>query len=756
MRRPTLPLRMERLEDRSTPAAAAPDGFAADRVLVALAETGDPEAARVASLAAAAPAESIAPLGAGLYRVDLRPGFAVADALGFFAARPDVVAAAPDRIVTGAAFNDPSLAEQAGLAAIGAPAAWTRSAGTKGAVVAIIDTGIDYTHPDLVANLWTNAREVPGNGRDDDGNGYADDWIGYDFAANDGDPRDHDGHGTHVAGIAGAAGNNGVGISGVNPNTRIMALKFIGTDGNGYTSDAIRALNYAAANGATVANASWGSDVYDAVFATAIARAQAAGLILVASAGNDSANNDAVPFYPANYAATLENVVTVAAADSAGRLAGFSNYGSAVALAAPGTSILSTLPNGRYGTLSGTSMAAPFVTGAIALLKDAHPDWSWWQLVAKVKASVDPFAALAGKTATGGRLNVAKMLDATAPPAPPTVPPPTVPPPTRETDGARVISAVFHGATADRFDRVRLAFNEKVNAGSFTVADAALSGPGGAFAATSVVAVGGTNGTQFDVSFAPKTATGTYTVTLGVDIFDIAANRMNQNGNGVNGEPGDRFTGSGTLAAQSVPAIPAVALPLAVPDGGTLEIPLVVNRDGTVADVNLYLFAEHANVGDLVLKLRSPGGRVVTLAERRGGTGSGYRGTTFDDEARGLISKAKSPFPDSFRPEESLAGFDGQPARGTWTLIVSDRSAGKIGRVTAVRLDIATTNVLANRNRTLAFADGTTTLRPETQLLLGSTPKVDPKPQFTFAQFLGWLAEREAIPRRPGFAPSVP
>ncbi len=744
--RPSLhSLRVERLEDRTTPSLAATETFAPDRVLVAFGDERIADAGRIDQLAASVPATSVTPLGFGLYRVDLAAGYPLDQALGVLSAVPDVAAAEPDRIVrSNATLNDPQLAAQTGLAAIQAAAAWNRSTGTRNTVVAVIDTGVDYTHPDLSANLWFNAREIPGNGRDDDGNGYADDLIGYDFAANDADAADHDGHGTHVAGIVGADGNNGLGISGVNPNTRIMALKFIGTDGNGYTSDGIRALNYAAANGAKVANASWGSNVYDAVFATAIARAQAVGLILVTSAGNDSSNNDAVPFYPASYAATLANVIPVAALDAANALAGFSSYGAnTVALAAPGVSILSTLPNNRYGSLSGTSMAAPFVAGAISLLWDANPTWTWQQVVGKVKSSVDSLASLAGKVATGGRLNLAKMLDVSVPPVvPPTVPPPVSPPPTatRETDGARVVSAVFHGAAVDRFDRVRVQFNEKINAGSFTVADVSLAGPGGAFAATSVAPVGGTNNTQFDIAFAPKTTAGAYTLTLGVDIFDIAANRMNQNGNGVNGEPGDRFTGTGALAAGAASANPAVALPLAIPDAGTLEIPLVVNRDGSVSDLNLYLFLEHFQVGDLVLKLRSPAGRTVTLVERRGADGSGFRGTTFDDEAVGLISKAKSPFVGAVRPEESLAAFDGQPARGTWTLVIEDRSAGKTGRVTDVRLDVSTTNVLAGTVRTQAFADG----MPEPVAARVNESKVEPKPapRFDLARLIAWVFER--------------
>jgi subtilisin family serine protease len=708
-------LRAEPLEDRSTPAASFADltptpAFAPDRVLVSVAD------------GAAAPAkppfaEAVTPLGLGVYRVDLLPFASVADAVGFYTAQPDVASAEPDRVLAlNATPNDPAIPSQYGLSITNTPAAWTRSTGTGSTVVAVIDTGVDYTHPDLAANMWRNPREVPGNGVDDDGNGFADDVYGYDFVNNDADPMDDDRHGTHVAGILGMVGGNGVGGSGVNPAAKVMALKFIAGGGTGYTSDAVRALSYAIANGAKVANASWGGATFDSTLASAIGRARTAGMVFVASAGNDGGNNDLVPFYPANYGATADNVVAVAATDSADRFASYSNQGAkTVTLAAPGTGVYSTLPNNRYGTLSGTSMAAPFVSGAIALLWDANPALTYQQVIAKLKASVDPLASLAGKTVTGGRLNVARMLDAAVPPV---VPPPVSPPPatTRETDGARVTAHAFAGTAPQSFDRVRVTFNEKINAGSFTPADVRLVGPAGPFAAVSVTAVANTNSTQFDIAFAPQSAVGAYTATVGVDVYDIAANRMNQNGNAVNGEPTDRFVGTATLAAPA----PAVALPAAIPDGGTLEVPLAVTRDGAVADVNLYVFIEHQNVGDLVVQLRSPSGKTVTLVERRGGAGSGFRGTTFDDEARTLISKAASPFVGSYRPEEALSGFDGLPARGTWTLIVSDRSGGKLGRVTAASIDVTTTPAAA--------------VRPEAQQLLG----------IDVASLLGWVRETEA------------
>lgn len=697
--RPRVFLYVERLEDRSNPAADFSDliatgAFAPDRVLVTFAEGA--AAGQLSRLAALPAAGSVTPLGFGIYRVNLRPNADLPQAVHAYAALPDVATAGPDRVVKldAAALNDPSLSSQYALTTTGVTAAWGRTTGTKATIVAVIDTGIDYAHPDLATNMWVDPGEIPGNGRDDDGDGYVDDVYGYDFANNDGDPMDDGSHGTHVAGIVGAVGNNGVGVAGVDPNTRLMALKFIKGNGEGYTSDAVRALDYAVAHGARVANASWGGGDYDATLAAALGRARAAGVIVVGAAGNDSKNDDATPFYPGSYATQFDNVVAVAATDSNDNLAGFSNYGAAsVTLAAPGVNVLSTLPNGRYGNLSGTSMATPFVTGAIALLWDANPTLTYRQVIDKLKASVDPVTSLAGKTVTGGRLNVARMLDVAVPAPPPAVPPPPASPPpvARDTTGAKVTAAVFSGAAANTFDRVRVTFNKKINAGSFTAADVTLTGPGGAFPATAVIPVAGTNNTQFDVTFAPRSAPGTYTVVLGVDVFDIPGNRLNQNGNAVNGEAGDRFTGTGTLAVTDTSSAAGGNLPAAIPDAGTVEIPIAVTAAGTVAAVTLTVTIEHANVGDLTLQLRAPTGQTVTLVERRGGAGSGFRGTTFDAAARTLISKAPSPFAGSYRPEEPFAGLVGLPAAGTWTLVVRDGKAGNVGTVRAVSLDLTTT-----------------------------------------------------------------
>ncbi len=327
-----------------------------------------------------------------------------------------------------AVASDPSVGSQWGLAAINAPQGWNAASGTGQTIVAVVDTGVDLTHPDLKANLWRNPGEVAGNGRDDDGNGYVDDVHGWDFAGNDADPSDERGHGTHVAGIIGAAGNNGVGGSGVAWKTRIMSLKMFDAAGNGSTLGGAKAIDYAVRNGAKVINCSWGGTGADAELDAAIARARTAGVIVVTSAGNDGKNNDTAPQYPASYARTLDNTVSVAATTKTG-LAGWSNYGTAtVAVAAPGDNIVSTAKGGGTTAKSGTSMAAPFVSGALAVLWDKNPTWTYRQVLAKLRASVEVQSALSGKVSTGGELDLAKLLDAPAV-SPPTVPPPPVSPP---------------------------------------------------------------------------------------------------------------------------------------------------------------------------------------------------------------------------------------------------------------------------------------------------------------------------------------
>lgn len=356
----------------------------------------------------------------GLTQVQLRPGRGRGAALQALRANPAVVYAEPVYIVHAQATpNDPRFSQLYGLhntgqtggvadADIDAPEAWDLQTGTR-VTVAVIDSGVDYNHPDLSQNIWSNTGEIAGNNIDDDNNGYVDDIRGWDFANNDNNPMDDNRHGTHVAGTIAALGNNGVGVVGVNWRAAIMPLKFLTGSGSGTTANAIKAIDYAAKMGARISNNSWGGGGFSQALSDAIARAAAAGHLFVAAAGNAGANNDATASYPANY--PLDNIVSVAATDASDQRASFSNYGATtVDLGAPGVGIMSTTPANAYQSLSGTSMAAPHVSGVAALLLASDPALSVAQLKDAILKGVDPIPALAGLTVTGGRLNAFNSL----------------------------------------------------------------------------------------------------------------------------------------------------------------------------------------------------------------------------------------------------------------------------------------------------------------------------------------------------------
>lgn len=361
--------------------------------------------------------------------------------------------------------------------------AWGAGAtGAAKMVVGVIDTGIAYAHADLYLNVWLNQREIPtalrssltdvdadgiitfrdlnqgvnasyvsdlnGNGRidagdllsdtrwenglDDDGNRYVDDLIGWDFVNNDNDPFDDNNHGTHVSGTIGAIGGNGAGVAGVAWSVGIMGLKFLAADGSGAISNAVLALDYytsaskvASGQDFVATNNSWGGGGYSSSMQGAIDRTAAAGNLFIAAAGNSAVNTDVTANYPSNYStlssAGYEAVISVAAITSTGGLSSFSNYGSkTVDIGAPGSSIYSTMANGSYGTMSGTSMAAPHVTGAAVLYATQNPTASAAAIRDAMLTSAVQTDALAGKTVTGARLDAQKMLGS----AGGTVPPP--------------------------------------------------------------------------------------------------------------------------------------------------------------------------------------------------------------------------------------------------------------------------------------------------------------------------------------------
>ncbi len=364
--------------------------------------------------------------------VDLPQDLSVSEAVSAYEASPEIEYAEPNFLLKPAAVpNDPSFSMMYALnntgqtggvkdADIDAPKAWDTTTGSDDVVVAVIDEGVDISHPDLRDKIWTNAAEVAGNGVDDDGNGYVDDVNGWDFVNDDASVYDPDPltgtgdeHGTHVAGTIAAAGDNGTGITGVSWRTRIMPLKFLGVDG-GYTSDAIEAINYAVDKGVKISNNSWGGGGKSQALQDAIARADSSGHLFVAAAGNGGADgvgddNDAAPHYPSSY--SNPNIVAVAATDDRDTLASFSNFGvTSVDLAAPGVRILSTLPGDAYGSYSGTSMATPHVTGVAALVKSRNLTLGDAKIKAKLLKRVDEKAGLAGKVLAGGRLNAARAV----------------------------------------------------------------------------------------------------------------------------------------------------------------------------------------------------------------------------------------------------------------------------------------------------------------------------------------------------------
>jgi subtilisin family serine protease len=367
----------------------------------------------------------------GLQKIGLPAGKSVSDALSELNGNPDVLYAEPNYIARKSQIpDDTRFGEQWGLTAIAAPQAWDIATGSSSIIVATLDTGIDYHHPDLVDNLWVDSGEIAGNGVDDDGDGVVDDLFGIVIKGGvvGGNPMDDDtadAHGTHVAGIIGAAGNNAAGVSGVNWHVKLMAVKFLhGPLGEGDLADAVTGMAYAVAHGAKVINCSFEVAGSSKALADAIAEADKQGVLIVSAAGNSGSNIDHSIVVPASI--RMANNIAVAATTQNDTLPSWSNYGQrSVDLAAPGgmntgdpTGILSTVTLFdkntkqflRYRTTAGTSMAAPFVSGVAALVWGAFPDLSNHQVRARIMNGVDKLSGLTTSTITGGRLNALGAL----------------------------------------------------------------------------------------------------------------------------------------------------------------------------------------------------------------------------------------------------------------------------------------------------------------------------------------------------------
>lgn len=547
----------------------------------------------------------------------------------------------PDyRVSIAATPNDPRFEDLWGLnnegqtggtadADIDAPEAWSISTGSRDVVVGVIDTGVDYSHPDLAANVWVNSGEIAGDGIDNDGNGYVDDVHGINAITDAGDPMDDEGHGTHVSGTIGASGNNGVGIVGVNHDVSIAGCKFLAADGTGSTSGAIKCIDYMVGlknSGVNlrVLNNSWGGGGYSQALADAITASEEADILFVAAAGNDAVDNDVNPHYPSNY--ENDNVLSIASTDSRDNMSGFSQWGlTSVDMGAPGSAILSTIPGGGYASYSGTSMATPHVAGAAALVLSVNPDLTTLELKELLMSSGDANAALNGKTVAGTRLNVNQaLIDADPTPGFKL----SVSPVSQQATVGDTVTYTFTiGSIAQWDGDVSLAL-------AADLTDASLSATTARPGDEVVLTVATNSETQWgNYDF-------TVTATTDEQVKEQTVSLMLQPA-GLND-----FTYTSDES---------VAIPDNSPEGASSVITVADDLTifGTTADVNI----SHTWSGDLVLTLISAQGNEVTLQSNEGGSQ--------DD-----IVKAFTP-----------SAFNGEVATGDWTLHVEDTAGSDTGTI---------------------------------------------------------------------------
>ncbi|HCQ20978.1 MAG TPA: hypothetical protein DIU28_05840, partial [Anabaena sp. UBA12330] len=653
----------------------------------------------------------------------------------------------PDYIVTTAATpNDPGFPQLWGLhntgqgggtpdADIDAPEAWDIETGNPNLVIGVIDTGVDYNHPDLVGNIWTNPGEIAGDGIDNDNNGYIDDIRGWDFAYNDNNPMDVQGHGTHVSGTIAGKGNNGVGVTGVAWNAKIMPLKFLDDTGSGSTSNAISAINYATAKGVKITNNSWGGGGYSQALYDAINAAGQQGALFIAAAGNESNNNDTLPSYPASY--NLANIISVASTTRTDSLSSFSNYGlTSVDLGAPGSDIYSTTPNNTYSTYSGTSMASPHVAGAAALVWSENPTWTAQQVKNTLMNTGDSIAALAGKTVSGKRLNVYNALVSSSLPSV-TV---GVSPATVQEDGITNLVYTFTRTS------LNLSSPLTVNFGATGTANAVLVGSDPVD--YSVI-------TNSSVTFNPTTRTGTVTfaanattATVVVDpIADTLAEIQNEtvnitvnSGTGyIGGSPGAAI---GTIVSEETLPIFTNPNNITIPSSGASNpYPSIINvsgLNGNITSLRVTLTnLSHTWPDDIDVLLVSPtGGKAILMSDVGGSSGLANVTLTFDPTATANLPDVGQITSGSYKPTDFESGdlfnspapvgpygtdfsvFNNTNPNGNWSLYVMDDLGGDSGSIAggwSLLIGTSTTP-------TLPVITVATTDADAAETLLGTTP----------------------------------
>lgn len=591
-------------------------------------------------------------LNGKLARLSLRNGANVEQAIKMISKHPAVKYAEPNYIVRAIGVpDDPSFVDLWGLhntgqsgglagADIDAVLAWNTSTGDRNVVVGVIDTGVDYNHPDLQANMWVNPGEIAGNGIDDDGNGVIDDIHGYNANANTGDPMDGNGHGTHVSGTIGAKGNNGVGVVGVNWDVSIIGCQFLDASGSGTTAAAIACIDYMTNlklnHGVDVkaTNNSWGGGGFSQALKDSIDSAGDAGILFLAAAGNDAYDNDVTPSYPASY--DSDAIMAIASTDRNDNMSGFSQWGlTSVDMGAPGSAILSTVPGGSYDTYSGTSMATPHVTGAAALVWSLNPDLSAEEMKELLMASGDSNASLTGLTVAGTRLNVASALDQ-ANPAPGYRF--TASPALQEVEAGSAVSYDFSlGSVAGWNGNVALTVDVSPSLNGVSLSSASV-GAGDDF--------------TVDIVTEANAAWGDYVIT-------------------VTGDDGATVkTKSVALAVypQGLSDFPySNNSPVDIPDNNAVGISSTINVADDIAVFGLAANVDisHTWIGDLIVTLTSPNGTEAVLHNRDGGSA------------------------DNIVKSWDLSAFNGEMAMGDWTLSVSDNVGADTGTLNSWGLTIS-------------------------------------------------------------------
>ena len=610
--------------------------------------------------------------------------------------------------------NDPLINDVWGLDSnhgVDASVAWPISQNASEVVVAVIDSGIDPNHPDLLDAIWINTGEIADNGIDDDNNGFIDDTYGWDFTGEyDNTPQDEHGHGTHVAGTIAATRNNAEGIAGVANNVKIMTLRFLDKQGNGITSWAINALEYAIANGAAISNNSWGGGPYETPLYNAIAQAGNVGHLFVAAAGNSGNNSDSFPMYPAAY--NLPNILSVAAINSTGGLAGFSNYGiNTVDIAAPGVSILSTMsgesencPNPGtpcYVSWQGTSMAAPHAAGIAAIMLGVNNGLSPEEIIQIMQETVRPTSELNGKVRFEGELDGGAAVSVAASSGSINF--------IGYSPGQEIIQGSTISLSAVAVDSDGTDISENINWKDendvvITIGDSITYTANTLGLLTLKAEVTNNAGDTFQ-KIAYFNVTGPSLIISSRDSILRASpgDTVNIEWNWEGPSNETQELNATTLNKYQVESTDQTNYLL--PDDRTpVELTLNSTGSGAIVDAMVGIRINHSWPADLTMSLIHPDGTEVVLANHNGNGnhrdgsevwGEGSQSCSgdlayFADSATQSIVDRGKPFSGFSRPVESLGTLSGKPAAGEWTIRIVDGWAQDSGELFCAQLLLAT------------------------------------------------------------------